>query len=80
MATRPVEDVLWDEKDRQRLVCAQGLGMSRIIWDDLWGAARRRTLTRLRAEYQVTFDRFGFALPAHLEEFAGRMRGRRRAA
>lgn len=80
VAAGPVEEVLWEEKNRQRLICALGLGISRIIWDDLWGAARKRAVARLRAEYQVTLDRFGYDLPEHLEAFARQLRGRRRAA
>lgn len=70
VADRPVNDVLWDEKRRQHDVCSAGLGMSRIVWDDLWGAARVRALARLRAEYAVTRTRFGDQLPEHLARFA----------
>ncbi len=79
VADRPVEEVLWDERQRQQKICAQGLGMSRIIWADLWGEERKRARARLLAEYQVTLARFGFELPGHLERFAREMRGRRRA-
>jgi hypothetical protein len=79
VATRPVEDVLWDEKRRQREVCANGLGMSRIIWEDFWPPRRGAALRRLAAEYAVTRDRYGERLPPRLEEFARAMRGRRSA-
>jgi hypothetical protein len=78
VASRTVEDVVWDERQRQRLICAEGLGMSRVIWDELFGAARERTKIRLAAEYAVTAARFGEVLPPHLAAFAARMRGRRR--
>lgn len=74
VADRPVEDVLWDEKKRQQLVCAEGLGMSRIIWEDFWGPARARARKRLLAEYAVTEARFGPRLPEHLARFAATMR------
>ena len=54
--------------------------MSRVIWDELFGAARAKTRARLLAEYAVTLARFGEALPPHLATFADRMRGRRRPA
>jgi hypothetical protein len=79
VATRPVEDVLWDEKRRQNDVCANGLGMSRILWEDYWPPRRAAALRRLAAEYAVTRDRYGEVLPAALEEFARHMRGRRSA-
>ncbi len=69
IASRPVNEILWDEKRRQNDVCAAGLGMSRIIWDELWGEARKRTLARLRSEYDVTCARFGWRLPEHLAAF-----------
>lgn len=78
VAERPVEDVVWDEKQRQQLICAEGLGMSRLTWGDLWGRARERAKERVLREYAVTLARFGDVLPAHLESFA-RAAVRRRA-
>jgi len=80
VATRPVEDVLWDEKRRQTDVCANGLGMSRIVWQDFWEPHRDAARRRLTREFAVTRDRYGDVLPPELEEFAHRMRGRRRSA
>jgi hypothetical protein len=77
VADRPIEDVLWEEKGRERDVRAEGLGMSRIIWEDFWGRRRRQALARLGQEYTQTRERFGDQLPTHLAEFAVRMRGRR---
>jgi hypothetical protein len=79
VANRSAEEVVWEERRRQGLVCSEGLGMSRIIWEDFWGAARRKALERLRMEYAVTLARFGDVLPEHLERFAREMRGRRSA-
>lgn len=80
VATRPVEDVWWDERRRQIDVCANGLGMSRIGWQDFWPPHRAAALRRIAREFAVTRDRYGVALPPDLEEFAHRMRGRRRSA
>jgi hypothetical protein len=79
VASRPVEEILWEEKKRERLVRAEGLGMSRIIFDDFWGSARVGALQRLQAEYQLTAAQLGTVLPDHLEVFAREMAGRRSA-
>jgi hypothetical protein len=70
VATESAEEVVWAEKERERLVCAEGLGVSRIVWSDFFGAARDRARRRLLAEYAVTVNRFGTRLPDHLAEFA----------
>lgn len=77
VAEKDAAQVLWDERKRQHLICAEGLGMSRLGWDDFWGEARERAKRRILAEEAVTRERFGTELPTHLAEFAGRMRGRR---
>ncbi|MEJ7795688.1 MAG: type IV toxin-antitoxin system AbiEi family antitoxin domain-containing protein [Nocardioides sp.] len=77
LADRDLEQILWDQRKRQREVCAQGLGMSQIVWADYWGRARERAKLRLRQEYAVTEHRFGTDLTAQQAEFAARMRGRR---
>ena len=81
VAKRPIDEVLWEERKRERAVCAEGLGMSRVIWDELFGRERARLKARLLAEYAVTLARFGDVLPPHLAESAARIRreqGRRR--
>jgi hypothetical protein len=82
VSDRDAGDIVWDERTRQNEICALGLGMSRIIWADFYGAARERAKDRLRAEYAVTLARFGCILPAHLRETARRLRerGRRHAS
>jgi hypothetical protein len=55
----------------------RSIGMSRLTWNDFWGAARERAKRRLLAEYAVTEARFGRSLPARLEDSARRFRGRR---
>jgi hypothetical protein len=78
VADRPAEEVVWDERNREREILGEGLGVSRVIWNELFGAARVRLRLRLQAEYTETLQRFGDTLPPHLAEFAARMRGRRR--
>jgi hypothetical protein len=70
VADRPIEDVLWEEKRRQTEICGEGLGMSRIVWDDFFGSSRPAALRRLRGELDVSLNRFGDRLPEHLEQFA----------
>jgi hypothetical protein len=59
VATKAAEDVLWDEKGRQDFITGFKLGMSRVVWDDLWGSARERALARVDREYLDTCRRFG---------------------
>jgi Transcriptional regulator, AbiEi antitoxin len=59
VATLDPTKVLWAEKQRQDWVCGFKLGMSRIVWDDLWGARRRLALARMAREYADTAARFG---------------------
>jgi hypothetical protein len=76
VATRPVEDVLWDEKKRERLIRAEGLGVSRIFWEDYWGRRRREALARLRADVEETIARYGTELPERLVRQAAEIRSR----
>lgn len=59
VALTSADEVVWWEKRRQDWVCGFKLGMSRVVWDDLFGLARERTLERLRREYLDTCRRFG---------------------
>jgi hypothetical protein len=70
VADRPVEDVLWDEKSRQTEICGLGLGMSRLVWDDLRGAGREHALRRIGGEMDQSLLRFGPRLPEQLQIFA----------
>jgi hypothetical protein len=72
VAQRSPEEVLWAEKQREREIGAEGLGVSRIIWSDFFGSARPRAVQRLKAEYAVTVARFGHRLPDVLAEFSAR--------
>lgn len=77
-ATRP-EDVIWAEKKRERQIRAEGLGVSRVIWEDFWGERRQLAKQRLQAEYDVTVARFGDQLPARLARAAAEIRSQRGA-
>lgn len=73
------DEVRWQQRRRERDVCAEGLGMSFLFWDDFFGDARERTEERLRREWEATAARHGTQLPAHLAEFARQIRGQRSA-
>jgi hypothetical protein len=75
LAERP-EDVIWAEKKRERLIAAQGLGISRVVWQDFWGERRDAAKVRLRAEWDVSAARFGTQLPEHLVRSAKEIRAR----
>ena len=78
VADRSPEEVLWAEKRRQDFICGFKLGMSRIVWDDLWGRRRELARTRLLREYLDTEARFGRSI-ADLAPYVIRG-GRSRAA
>ena len=59
VALTSADEVIWREKQRQDWVCGFKLGMSRLVWDDLFGLAREHALERLRREYLDTCRRFG---------------------
>jgi len=61
VADEPPEEVLWREKRREDWLRGVdgGYGMSRVVWEELFGARRRATLRRLREEFEATLRRFG---------------------
>lgn len=59
ISLRAVDDVLWDEKTRQDFLTGFKLGMSRVVWDDLFGRRREQLKVRLRREFDDTGRRFG---------------------
>lgn len=77
VATESAERVLWKQQARETAVAAEGLGVSRIVWADCFGAGRDRASARLRKEYAITESRHGRVLPPHLREFADRHPRRR---
>ncbi len=72
VAVKSAEQVVWEERLRERDICALGLGMSRLVWSDLFGAARLRAQKQLMAEHAATVARFGTRLPDHLADFSRR--------
>lgn len=74
VADRPIDQVVWEEKKRERLIRAEGFGVSRIIAQDFHPDHRAEAKARLRAEYDVTVARFGTDLPAHVARFAAEVR------
>jgi hypothetical protein len=73
VASRSPEDVVWEEKKRERLIRELGLGVSRIIWADLFGDARRVAVARLRRDYELTRQLHGETPSPALLEYAARM-------
>ena len=61
LSTDP-ERTLWEEKQRQDFIGGFKLGVSRIVWADLWGEARERALERLEREYLDTCRRWGTSI------------------
>jgi hypothetical protein len=78
-AEKRPEDVLWDEKKRERMLHRVGLGTSRIIFEDYWNPSRSSVIARMRSEYEDSVARFGSRLPEHLVRNARELRGRRGA-
>ena len=59
VASKTPDEVLWEEKQRQDFITGFKLGVSRIVWDDLWGRRREAAKQRLMREYLDTCRRFG---------------------
>jgi hypothetical protein len=76
-AQKAPEEVAWDEKRRQDVICGEGFGMSRVTWPEFFGQARRDAVRRLQGEVQTTTDRFGWDLTPAMAEFAASMAAER---
>lgn len=76
VAARPVEDLVWEERQRQLAVCRRGFGMSRLTWDEVLGTGRSAAQRRVLAEYEETCRRYGEVLPAGLAREAAEIRAR----
>lgn len=50
VATTSPDEVVWREKQREDWLRAQGYGMSRVVWRELFGALREQTKARLRQD------------------------------
>lgn len=57
----PPEEVIWLEKRREDRLRGLGYGVSRVVWDELFGPRREQTKQRLRREFQATVRRYGNA-------------------
>lgn len=74
VAERPLEDVLRRQRERERLVRDEGLGVTRLVWADYWGSRREAAIRRLRADAADSASRFGVELAPRLVEQAARIR------
>jgi hypothetical protein len=65
---RDPRQAVWEEKQRQDWLLGYQLGMSRVVWADLWGDRRRVAMARIAREYALTCARFGSSIDdlAHL--------------
>ena len=70
VAERSPEDVVWRQQARRTDVCAEGFGMSRVVWADCFEPGWERARERLRREYAVTEARFGRTPTPEQLEFA----------
>jgi hypothetical protein len=73
LATRSADEVVWAEKQRQDWLAGFELGMSRIVWSDLWGDRRAPTIVRLQREHAATTARYGTSID-ELEPYIVRRR------
>ena len=79
VAQAPAFQVVRDAKQRDIQLGHQGLGVSHVMWGDLWGDERAATKRRLRTEYEETVRRFGTQLPDRLVRQARELRDQRGA-
>lgn len=77
VATRDPSEVAWNERRRERALIEAGLGVSRLIWDDLLPQNWDRSRARLMSEISQSIRRTGLTTPAHLLEFAQMMQNER---
>lgn len=74
VATRPADEVAWEERKRERLIKDQGLGVTRIYWEDHWGERRSAALARLRRDAAETEALHGRVLAERLSREASQIR------
>jgi hypothetical protein len=70
VASESAEAVVWKQQARRTDICAEGFGISRIVWAHCFGPAREKARERLRREYAVSEARFGRTPAPHLLRFA----------
>lgn len=69
-AVAPASHVVWSEKVRERDLISNGVGVSRIFWDDCLLRNRRQTMAQMRTDYEASVQRFGTQLRSEVAEFA----------
>ncbi|MCX6399027.1 MAG: type IV toxin-antitoxin system AbiEi family antitoxin domain-containing protein [Propionibacteriales bacterium] len=74
VATRSAAEVAREERKRERLLKDEGLGVSRVYWEDHWGERRAAAISRLRREAAETAALHGRALPERLAREAAAIR------
>jgi hypothetical protein len=73
VATKSPAEVAWAATKRDRDLRDVGLGVSHIVWNDIYGG-RVEAIKRLRREYADTVRMFGEELPEHLVRQAAHLR------
>lgn len=76
VADKPADEVLWDERKRERLVRDRRLGVTRLYWEDHWGQRRAAAISRLQADYADSVARYGTELDPALAREAAEIRAR----
>lgn len=77
LADREVSTVIWEERQREQLICRRGWGMCRLTWDDVFGAGWDRARARVLSDVEETRARFGDEVPAPAVQLAAEARARR---
>lgn len=86
VATTSADEIVWEERKRERLVRDERLGVTRVYWEDHWGQRRIAAIRRLRADAADTATRYGTELDERLAREAELIRrqygdrGRRRGS
>lgn len=72
-----LEQLMWDQRRRASLVCAEGYGLTPLVYADFWGVRRTLAKERIVREVAVTTARFGTDLTPALRASIEGLRGRR---
>lgn len=74
VATKPANEVLWDERKRERLVRDRGLVVTRVYWEDYWSGRRADAIRRLQADHAESIKMYGAVLAPELAREAEEIR------
>lgn len=77
VVTGDISDVVWRERQREQHLLRSGLGVSRLVWDDLLPQNWDASLARIRQEISATRTRIGSEPSSELLEFADQMTAER---